>query len=268
MPNMVIAHISDIHLGGDHFVLQWADRVADFIKAAEPDLLVLTGDLTTEGHAHEFEAAAEFISRLAAPARLVVPGNHDARNEGYAVFEEMFGTRYPFYESGVVSVLGVDSSQPDIDDGHVGRTIYPLIASRLSNRRHIRILAMHHHLIPIPGTGRERHIPTDAGDLLRHCVEDGIDLVLSGHKHRPWVWRLESTHFVTAGTATTRRLKGRALPAFNLIRLDRGLVSVLEVTVPGGESREIVRFECGSADNHDLAYLRPVLCRELQKEDA
>lgn len=92
---------------------------------------------------------------------------NDARNEGYKVFEDIFGTRFPSYEDDMVAICGIDSSEPDIDDGHVGRENYPYIREKLSadDKDKVRILVLHHllvlhhHLIPIPGTGREQHIP-------------------------------------------------------------------------------------------------------------
>ncbi|MEO0079206.1 MAG: metallophosphoesterase, partial [candidate division WOR-3 bacterium] len=178
---MKLVHLSDLHLGSSYFVPEWGDRVVATVNDLKPDIIVITGDLTTEGHVHEYDQVAAYLKRFADTTQLVVPGNHDARNEGYVIFEELFGTRYPFYENQQVAILGIDSSQPDVDDGHVGRANYPLIRNRLSRPVPIRILAMHHHLVPIPGTGRERHIPTDAGDVLKLCLELDINIVLSGH---------------------------------------------------------------------------------------
>lgn len=186
------------------------------INEERPDLLVVTGDLTADGYVSEFELAKKFIDRLDARDKLIVPGNHDARNLGYVIFEEMFGHRFPCFKSGEVSVVGLDSTEPDVDDGHVGREHYDDIIANLAGHR-VRILALHHHLIPIPGTGRERQIPVDAGDVLGLCKEASVDLVLSGHKHFPWIWNLDGTYFVTTGTATTRRLKGRSHPAMGML---------------------------------------------------
>ena len=44
---------------------------------------------------------------------------------------------------------------------------------------------LHHHLLPVPGTGRERNIVYDAGDAIECLQRAGVDLVLSGHKHVP-----------------------------------------------------------------------------------
>ncbi len=230
-----LVHISDLHLGGGYFVPDWGRRVMEINNLLTPDLLVITGDLTTEGHVHEYDQAVDYLSQFSSDRRLIVPGNHDARNEGYMIFEELFGTRYPFFEDEKITVLGVDSSQPDIDDGHIGRSNYPMIASRFGGRAQLKILCMHHHLVPIPGTGRERHIPTDAGDVLKLVVDLDIRIVLSGHKHLPWVWHIENTWLITGGTATSRRLKGRSYPSFNLLTIGEGEFELVEVNVATGE---------------------------------
>ncbi len=232
-----IAHLSDIHLGSNYYVPEWGKRVVEVVNALAPDLLIISGDLTTEGHVHEYERVIDYLKLFTIKNRLIVPGNHDARNEGYMIFEEIFNTRYPFFENERVCILGVDSSQPDIDDGHIGRSNYQLITQRFSDKSRLKIMVMHHHLVPIPGTGRERHIPTDAGDVLKLCVDLDIRIVLSGHKHLPWVWHIEKTWLITGGTATSQRLKGRTYPSFNILKIDKGEFILGEVNVITGEQR-------------------------------
>ncbi len=222
---MRIAHITDLHFSASLFVQEYADNVERIIKAERPDLPVVTGDLTTEGYIHEFEAAKKYLDGLEVRDRLIVPGNHDSRNLGYTIFEELIGPRFPVHRGEGITVMGLDSTEPDIDDGHVGREHYGDIINNLSGPG-IKVLALHHHLIPIPGTGRERQIPVDAGDLLGTCKEVGVDIVLSGHKHLAWVWNLDGCHLITAATSTTRRLKGRSRPAMNMIDIVSGEVTV------------------------------------------
>ena len=48
---------------------------------------------------------------------------------------------------------------------------------------------MHHHLIAIPDTGYTNVVGiSDAGDVLRTCLANDVDIVICGHKHRPWIW--------------------------------------------------------------------------------
>lgn len=236
---MKIAHISDLHFSSPLFVPQWGDNVARIMERERPDLLIVTGDLTNEGYASEFEEAKRFLDGLEVDEMLVVPGNHDSRNLGYTIFEELFGPRFPLYVDDTVTVMGLDSTEPDLDDGHVGREHYDDIRERFKGPN-VRILALHHHLIPIPGTGRERQIPTDAGDLLGVCKEVGLDIVLSGHKHIPWIWNLDGCYFITAATATTRRLKGRSRPSMGMLEMDGGRLVVRDIKTDDLESTTVL----------------------------
>lgn len=237
---MKIAHISDLHFASSLFVTKWADNVIQIMEQERPDLLMVTGDLTTEGYASEFEMAKRFLDQLEADEQLVVPGNHDARNLGYTIFEEIIGPRFPLYQNKEVTVMGLDSTEPDVDDGHVGREHYDAIKEELSGPN-VRVLALHHHLIPIPGTGRERHIPTDAGDLLGVCKEVEVDLVLSGHKHLSWIWNLNGCHFITAATSTTRRLKGRSRPSLGILEIEDRQLVLREIKTDDFESSVVLR---------------------------
>ena len=238
---MKIVHLSDLHIGGSNFVSEWGDRVIKMVNSIDPQILVITGDLTSNGYVDEYEKASKFLDRFVIKNMLVVPGNHDAGNMGYEIFEEIFKTRFPYFKNDKVLILGIDSSEPDIDDGHIGRENYAFIREKLSVDNKIKILAMHHHLIPIPGTGREKNILVDAGEVLKLCIELKVDFVLSGHKHLPWIWKLENTNLVTAGTATSRKLKGRTYPSFNLLEIEKEYMVIKEINVLEGSFKEILR---------------------------
>jgi Icc protein len=212
-----IVHASDFHFTGPYFQEDLWRRFSQHMERIKPDILVVTGDITDDGYTHEYAIAKEYLDSLEVET-LVVPGNHDARNVGYEVFEEYFGPRWKVWEKNGVVILGGDSSEPDIDDGHLGRENYQFMEDVL-HRDGFKIFAIHHHLLPIPGTGRERNIPVDAGDVLKIITKAGVNLVLSGHKHVPWSWRLETTLFLSAGTATTTRVKGRMGQSFFCIEV-------------------------------------------------
>ncbi len=214
----VIAHLSDLHLGSQYFVPNLLDRTLVEVNDLQPDIVVVTGDLTNMGYRQEFREAREYLDRLTCPDVLVVPGNHDSRNVGYAHFERLFATRESRIHKQGVTMLGVDSSEPDLDYGRIGRHRYPWIRETfMENPEDVKIFMLHHHLLPIPGTGRERNIVNDAGDVLEVLVECGVDLVLSGHKHVPYAWRLEDMYVVNAGTVATLRLRGDTKPCYNVV---------------------------------------------------
>ena len=71
------------------------------------------------------------------------------------------------------------------------------------------IVALHHHVIPIPQTGRERNVLSDAGDVLKTLTTHDVDLVLSGHKHVPNIWKINNTIVVNADSLSSKKLRGK-----------------------------------------------------------
>ncbi len=97
------------------------------------------------------------------------------------------------------------------------------------------IVAMHHHLIGIPDTGTDKIIILDAGDALRVCLESKVDLVLCGHKHRPWVWNLGSLQIAYAGTASSSRFRGFFQNSYNIIEIKKTEM-ITKLKIVGGKS--------------------------------
>ena len=226
---IVIAQISDLHCGSQYHIPSLANRVIDELNELAPDVVIVTGDLTDMGFRAEFRQAHRLLSRIECERRLVLIGNHDARNVGDVHFEELFGARRCELELEGMRVIGLDSSEPDLDSGRIGRNLYTWLEERFAlDSDEFKIVAMHHHLVPVPGTGRERNIVHDAGDLLRVLADNGVDLVLCGHKHVPNVWRLEDMLIINAGTCCTHRLRGKVRPSYNIIEIrDRSNVRIL-----------------------------------------
>ena len=46
-----------------------------------------------------------------------------------------------------------------------------------------------------------------------------VNLVLSGHKHVPYAWRLEDLFVVNAGTVSSLRLRGHTRPCYNIVEV-------------------------------------------------
>jgi len=261
---VVIVHLSDLHVGTEAFSPKLAENVINYVNRIEPDIVVVTGDITDYGYVHEYEKAVDLLAQMNIAELVVVPGNHDSRNMGYVVFEHVFGTRYPFVSRrGRVCIQGVDSSEPDLDDGHIGRLAYRVVEQNLGECSGLKIVALHHHLVPVPGTGRERNMPADAGDFLDLLLRLGVNIVLSGHKHVPWVWELNGMLILHAGTATTVRLKAGTSPSFNVIRVDGSSVEVARVDSATLSERTVYRgkptpYRHYTIDQH-MELLGPVL---------
>ncbi len=240
---MTICQISDIHCGNSRFIPELLDRTIIEINRLSPTAVVVAGDLTDAGYREEFEQAAEYIGRIQCENVMVIPGNHDSRNVGYVHFERLFGERQSVIDLDEVILVGVDSSEPDLNDGQVGRERYEFICNAFSEARDkLKVFVVHHHLISLPGTGRERNIVYDAGDVLERLVEAEVDLVLSGHKHVPYSWRLEDMLIVNSGTASTLRVRGNTRPCYNVIEVEDGRVEVYR-KYPFKRGEPAVRFD-------------------------
>ena len=242
---MRMAHISDLHCGSPHFQPDLLDRAIDEINELGPEITIVSGDLTTDGYRPEYEAACAYLQRIECDQLIVVPGNHDSRNVGYIHFEEMFGPRTRTVHRDGVSIVALDSSEPDLDHGQIGRNRYRQLEEEFTQPADLRVFVIHHHLLPVPGTGRERNIVYDAGDLLEVLLRSGVDLVLCGHKHVPYAWRLESMFVVSAGTVSSLRLRGHTRPCYNIVEIGADKVCILR-KYPYDVREMIVEFSPGT----------------------
>jgi 3',5'-cyclic AMP phosphodiesterase CpdA len=256
----VIAQLSDLHCGSSYFDGDLLRTAVGEVLALAPDLVVVGGDLTTEGYAHEFRMAQEYLEPLfeAGLNVLVIPGNHDSKNVGYLHFRDTFGpgdvadkgdrtvslsrpvpaTGEPFR----VRVVAVDSSKPDLAEGEVGRERYRWIRQELDVEAELKVFVLHHHLVPVPGTGRERNTVWDAGDVLAVLGEAGANLVLSGHKHVPHVWLLNKVLLVNSGTVSSYRVRGYTRPSYNVLEITPAEVRVT-LKYPGAGERLAAVFD-------------------------
>jgi 3',5'-cyclic-AMP phosphodiesterase len=236
-----IAHISDLHCGDPHFQPSLLERAISEINEMAPRAVVCTGDLTVFGFKEEYRLAREYLDRIECPSVVVIPGNHDSRNVGFVHFEDLFGDRNSVLKVDDCTVVAIDSSEPDLDHGQIGRGRYSWIEEQFAPPAEFRIFVMHHHLLPVPGTGRERNIVYDAGDVIECLQGAQVDLVLSGHKHVPYAWRLEDMFVVNTGTVSSIRLRGNTRPCYNVIEVHGKHVDVWRKYPFHGQER-IIQF--------------------------
>jgi predicted phosphodiesterase len=68
-----------------------------------------------------------------------------------------------------------------------------------------------------------------------------VNLVLSGHKHVPYAWRLEDLFVVNAGTVSSLRLRGHTRPCYNIVEVGAAEVGVYRKYPFHGRER-LIRF--------------------------
>lgn len=197
-------------------------RAARHVETAAPDVVVATGDLTDDGEGYELVESA-FAPWVARGRFLAVPGNHDlylfpiaasarpratqerkraafqafAKNVGLEVGPSGAWSRF-FPEAGGVLFVGLDTcARPQRrffrHNGAVGpaqiQHLKELAASEAwRNARH-RVVALHHHVVPLPhGVGKRAPLEIgmrldDAREVAAVLHEAGATMVLHGHRH-------------------------------------------------------------------------------------
>jgi 3',5'-cyclic AMP phosphodiesterase CpdA len=240
-----IAHISDLHITkSKEFLEKIFERGVKAVNSLEPkaDLIFISGDITWEGVLSEYELAAEKIKEFEG-STMVIPGNHDSRHLGYQLFQEYFG-RLEFYkELGDLGVLGLDSTEPDLDEGHIGRDKYKWIEDNLKIDKKFQVIGFHHHLVPVPNSGREQNILNDAGGVLDVVLRNNTALVLMGHRHVPYSVRVHRTLMVNAGTFSSARTRAHLGHGFNIIDLEGTQITVTSYDLNKEKEKLIVEFD-------------------------
>src|SRR2546425_11059178 len=153
-----IVQLSDLHCGTQFFLPNLLERAITEVNDVEPDIVICSGDLTTFGFKEEYALAKDYLDRIECDTLVVIPGNHDSRNVGYVHFEHLFGDRNSVTRVGGVTVVAVDSTEPDLDHGHIGCGRFGWIAESFAAPGAPRTFWWYHHPSPVPGTGAGRDI--------------------------------------------------------------------------------------------------------------
>lgn len=239
MPTL-IAHISDIHFGAVD--AEAARRLAQQVNTLSPDGVIVTGDLTQAGRKREFAEAGAYLKTFAAPV-LVVPGNHDVPvyNLGRRFADPW--SRYrrhihhdlsPSGEMGSAFALGLNSARragPSLDwsRGRLSATqISKGVAALQQSAHDLKIVALHHPVVPAPGKAGAALI-NRADHALAAFTGAGADIVLTGHAHIAQALVKSTANgdivVAAAGTASSTRLRGE-LPSYNLVRWENDTLTI------------------------------------------
>lgn len=239
---MKIAQISDIHCNlGTDFNEKIFNKATKLVNQVEPDIVFISGDLTTWGLLSEYNIVKEKLKKIISKI-IVVPGNHDERNLGWKLFPEFFGETDFIYSFDDVNIVGLASSEPDKDSGRLGRGRHKKIVEGISNNKKT-IIGFHHHLIPVPNSGRETNIIEDAGETLDIILKNEIPLVLMGHRHVTWAVKIHKTLLVNSGTFSCTRTRAHFGNSFNIIDVYKDKIEVSVVNIEKEKQIKMIDYK-------------------------
>jgi len=258
-----LIHLSDLHFGAHDPAI--VDAVEQQVNEADPDLVVISGDLTQRAKTEQFQQACRFLERLRDNAHdvLAVPGNHDVPL--YDVLRRFLSplTRYmryidetlcPLFELPGAIVLGINTARSfTFKDGRISREQTDFIRKTFerTDPQAMRILVTHHPLFALP-IGEEVARAVGRSELALDAIgEAGVDMLLAGHNHqasihsaKDLVTRAGPALVIQAGTATSTRVREQP-QSFNRIETGENSATVTVFTWRGDEfaDEDTQRFE-------------------------
>ena len=217
-----IVHFSDIHFTPRaQFIRSSYDEAVSVINKTPHDFAVFSGDLTQDGLIEEYELADTLRKEIISPKIYWIIGNHDSRSGGFEVWEKKVGPREFREYADDVLFIGLDSCIPDRDGGRFGREALDYTKKILMKYgdAKLKLIGFHHHILPIPKTGRERSNAVDAGDMLSVLLDHNVDAVFTGHKHHPNVYKVEDTIIISAGSVSSYKTRSGGSRSFNYVEI-------------------------------------------------
>lgn len=249
---MKILQISDLHFG-PYFIEKIAQAALEFAAQCSADVIVITGDLTQRAKVEQFQQAQKYLEKLSSIAKtLVLIGNHDIPLyriiervfQPYRLFQKYIHSELDYFtDINDTRIVCLNSTHPywRIKHGYISpgqlTQCRRLFLEDGARKIRYRILAMHHHLVPVPHFGRSSLMP-NAKSLLRELESLNVNMVLSGHIHRSFIGnsldiyagenRDKGMLLISCGTTTSRRGRGaeREKNSLNVIAIKPDEVKV------------------------------------------
>lgn len=228
----LLLQLSDPHFGTERPAV--AEALRALVHAQRPDLLLLCGDITQRATAAQFAAARAYVDTLGVPHCIAIPGNHDIPLfdlasrllRPYARYARAFGDELqPHFENPdlVLQALNTTRRWRHVD-GELDAAQIEAVARQAERTPPGRwCLVAVHQPIAVPLQAEAHDLLHGHSMALRRWAAAGVDMVLGGHIHLPFVLqRAEAARplwVVQAGTALSRRVRAGIGNSVNLVRL-------------------------------------------------
>lgn len=197
MDSVFVVHLTDVHLFaepggrlGDVDTDASLREVLDFLRqdllqlGRQPDLILMTGDLSQDGSPQAYARLKEAVLDFRAPLA-VLPGNHDLHEAFHAEWREYEG---PWVNLGDWRIVLLDTVVPGSDAGRLAPDQLSLLADAAarSEGRHV-LVALHHNPVTDKLDGVDELMLANAQALFSTVRrQENVRALLWGHVHRPY----------------------------------------------------------------------------------
>ncbi len=212
---MNILHISDLHFGPRH----WEGNDKTLLKkinAFDTDIVINTGDNTTDGLEDEYVKAGRFLKSIKCKNVISIIGNHDKRNmRSHELFRkyiynpeiifipemektkkkhlflnrEITKVRDNFTDINFIKpivinktkvlVIGIDTNELYTDDGYVEKEVLKAVSRKIRQTGYdLPLLLIHHSLL-----STDEAPLVNSSSLVDFVHEHKIETVFCGHTH-------------------------------------------------------------------------------------
>lgn len=201
---MIIAQLTDLHLGFNGPDNRCINRarlemvLADIrMLRRQPDIMLLTGDLTENGDKESYEALRDVMETVACPVYYLM-GNHDNRDEFRRIFpQQPFNDGFLHYviEDWPVRVVVLDTLEPGRHGGAFCEARAKWLEETLAQDSKPTLIALHHPPIKTGIDWMTAQIDAQWVLRLSGIIKkfDHVHHVIAGHIHRTIYKRFANT---------------------------------------------------------------------------
>lgn len=190
-----IAQLTDTHLFADETpTLSERQTNQTFQQALsrlkqlnpQPDLILLTGDLSQDDSPESYEYLYAAIAPLNIPTYWL-PGNHDQNLEALVeILSEPPCSPHKVFQQGGWQIILLGTMQPQQIQGRLAQEALDWLEEQLQAEPALpTLVALHHHPVPIGSAWMDRINLENADEFLAVCDRyPQIQVVLNGHIHQ------------------------------------------------------------------------------------